>query len=177
MLREMVIIELISERNLWAFKTARLQALQDSPMAFGSSWAQESQFDDAEWRKRAANMSGERGVGFLAMDNDIPCGIIGAFPDEDHVGTAQIVSMWVAPTHRRSGLGTALMDAVRSWAQGRGIRILRLMVTSCNPSAMEFYWRNGFTMTGKTGPYPNDPLIVEHEMAHSVSAASSIELD
>jgi ribosomal protein S18 acetylase RimI-like enzyme len=164
----MTTIEPIDERNGWAFKIVRLRALQDSPLAFGSTYAREAQFDDAEWRKRTAYLSGERGIGFLAMDKNAPCGIIGALPDQDGPGTAQIVSMWVAPTHRRSGLGTALIDAVRSWSQTRGIRTLRLMVTSRNYVAMEFYRRNGFTMTGKTGPYPNDASIIEHEMALSL---------
>ena len=166
----MATIDPINERNVSAFKAARLQALRDSPTAFGSTYVRESQFDDAEWRKRTAYMSGDRGVGFLAMDNNTPCGIIGAFADEDDPGIAQIVSMWVAPTQRRSGLGTALINAVRSWAHARGVRTLRLMVTSCNHAAMKFYTRNGFTMTGKTGPYPNDPSIIEHEMAQSVPA-------
>ncbi|MBV8631870.1 MAG: GNAT family N-acetyltransferase [Silvibacterium sp.] len=162
----------INEQNVPAFKTIRLQALRDSPTAFGSTYACESQFDEAEWQKRAANLSGDRGIGFIAVDNDSPFGIIGAFPDECDARTAQIVSMWVAPTHRRSGWGSVLIDAVRSWAQAREIRTLRLTVTSCNYGAMEFYRQNGFAMTGKIFPYPNDPSIIEYEMAQSVPPTS-----
>jgi len=160
----------ISEQNIWTFKAVRLQALQDSPTAFGSTYARESQLTDAEWLKRVDNWSGERGVGFLAMDNDLPCGIIGVFLDENHPQQAQIVSMWVAPEYRRSGLGRALIDATRSWSQPRGVRTLSLMVTSCNHAAIEFYERIGFTMTGHTTPYPNDPSLIEYEMAQSLPA-------
>jgi ribosomal protein S18 acetylase RimI-like enzyme len=160
----------ITEQNVSAFKAARLQALQDSPTAFGSTYAQESRFSDAEWLKRVANMSGERGVGFLAMDNDTPCGIIGALLDQHEPDKAQIVSMWVAPAYRRSGTGTALIDAINSWSRTRGVRTLRLMVTSCNQGAIEFYRRNGFGMTGNTAPYPNDPSLIEYEMALSIAA-------
>lgn len=165
----MATLEPIDERNVWIFKAARLRALQDSPTAFGSTYARESQFDDAEWSKRTAYMSSEKGIGFLATENELPCGIIGAFLDQQEPDKAQIVSMWVAPEHRRRGIGTALIEAVRSWSRARGVRKLCLLVTNCNQAAVEFYKRNGFTMTGNTGPYPNDPSITEYEMAQSVS--------
>ena len=158
----------INEQNAGAFKAARLQALKDSPIAFGSTYAHETQFTDSEWLKRAANMSGKQGIGFLAMDNGAPCGIIGAFLDGDEPDRAQIVSMWVAPAYRRTGLGTLLIDVIRSWARTSGVRTLYLMVTSCNHAAMEFYHRCSFTMTGKTAPYPNDSSLFEYEMAQSV---------
>ena len=115
-------------------------------------------------------MSGEKGAGFLAMDNEIPCGIIGAFVDERDLDRAHIVSMWVAPACRKSGIGRRLINAIRAWARSRGVGLLRLMVTSCNQSAIDFYKRNGFAMTGNTAPYPNDPSLIEYEMAQSVPA-------
>jgi hypothetical protein len=50
--------------------------LQDSPSAFGSTFARESQFPDAEWLRRAVNMKGEERIGYLAMDNNRACGVI-----------------------------------------------------------------------------------------------------
>jgi ribosomal protein S18 acetylase RimI-like enzyme len=73
--------------------------------------------------------------------------------------------MWVDSAYRRTGAGTALIEALKSWAFARGLCELRLMVTSVNTSALRFYERLGFHMTGKTEPYPNDPAIIEHEMA------------
>jgi ribosomal protein S18 acetylase RimI-like enzyme len=43
------------------------------------------------------------------------------------------------------------------------------MVTSCNQDAVEFYMRIGFSMTGRTEPYPNDPALVEYEMSRQLS--------
>ncbi len=164
----MPILVPISQQNAEAYKRVRLEALQDSPTAFGSTYARESRFTDAQWLKRAANLSGKRGIGFLAMEGDAPCGIIGAFLDEHQRDKAQIVSMWVAPAWRRTGLGTLLIHAIRSWAQTSGVRTLNLMVTSCNQAAIEFYHRCGFTMTGNTAEYPNDSSLFEYEMAQSV---------
>jgi ribosomal protein S18 acetylase RimI-like enzyme len=164
----MVVLQQITTGNVTAFKTARLRALQDSPSAFGSTYARESQFPDAEWTSRAANMNGEKRIGFLAMDDEVPCGIIAGFRDEDDPTRAQVVSMWVAPAYRRRGVGSALIAAVRDGARTRGVAELQLMVTSRNHTAIEFYERLGFSLTGKTEPYPNDPSLIEYQMSQLV---------
>ena len=98
------------------------------------------------------------------MDKTTPCGIIGGYVDKNHPQRANVGSMWVAPTHRRTGLGTKLMDAVQLWARSHGAGELRLMVTGSNSTATAFYQRLGYTFTGNTEPYPNDPALVEYEM-------------
>jgi ribosomal protein S18 acetylase RimI-like enzyme len=70
----------------------------------------------------------------------------------------------VDPGYRRAGAGEQLIDAVIEWATSRAVRELKLMVTSVNLGAIAFYERMGFTMTGRTGPYPNDSAITEYEM-------------
>jgi ribosomal protein S18 acetylase RimI-like enzyme len=162
------VIEQISPENILAFKAVRLRALQDSPSAFGSTYARESQFPDAEWQKRAERWSGDTGVGYLAMELQIPCGIAGAFLDEHDPPRVHLISMWVAPTHRRTGLGRALVGAVQAWARMRGAHTLQLMVTNSNFAAIEFYKRIGFSMTGRTEPYPNDSALIEYEMSQAL---------
>jgi ribosomal protein S18 acetylase RimI-like enzyme len=61
-----------------------------------------------------------------------------------------------------------LIDAIVAWAAERGVRTIKLMVTSVNGGAMEFYRRLGFERTGRTEPYPNDPAVVEYEMVRVV---------
>ena len=75
----MPLLEQISTNDVLAFKTVRLRALQDSPAAFGSTYARESQFPDAEWLKRAANMNGEKAIGYLAMEMTAPAALSGRF--------------------------------------------------------------------------------------------------
>jgi len=48
------------------------------------------------------------------------------------------------------------------------------MVTSSNHAAMEFYGRLGFSMTGRTEPYPNDPALMEYEMSRRVGSTSGL---
>jgi ribosomal protein S18 acetylase RimI-like enzyme len=165
----LITVEPITDENMELFKAVRLSALQESPSAFGSTYAREVEFSESEWMARLERWSGVKGAGFLAMDGQAPCGIAGALLDLEETSRAQLVSMWTAPTHRRRGVGRLLVNAVLDWAKQREVKTLLLMVTSTNDSAARFYERLGFTMTGRTEPYTNDPAMLEHEMAKSVS--------
>lgn len=166
----MITIEPITPKHASMFKEVRLRALREAPYAFGSTYAREAAFDDAEWQARLERMRGEIGIGFLAMDGGAACGIVGAFLDAKDPSQALLVSMWTAPEHRQQGTGRLLVDAVVRWAQERGARTLLLMVTSNNDPAMRFYERLGFARTGRTEPYPNDPDVIEYEMARHLGA-------
>jgi GNAT superfamily N-acetyltransferase len=159
-----ITLRAISAADKDLYRETRLRALQDTPSAFGSTYAREAAFTDAEWQQRAANLASGHAIGYLALDGDLACGLIAALPSEEIPNCYTVVSMWVAPTHRRLGVGTLLIDGIKEWAESRNAHELRLMVTSNNPSAMDFYLRNGFTPTGHTGPYPNDAAVFEHEM-------------
>lgn len=167
----MISIEPLSLHLVEPFKTVRLTALEDTPTAFGSTFARESQFSHDDWLKRVSAWNNNRSVCYIAMDGDSPCGIAAGKCDEldeDTPQRAHLLSMWVAPAHRRSGLGTRLVNAVELWARNLGTRDLRLMVTSKNAAAIGFYQKYGFALTGKTAPYPNDPALFEYEMAKSL---------
>jgi ribosomal protein S18 acetylase RimI-like enzyme len=161
----MISIQPITPQNVPVFKAVRLRALQDSPHAFGSTYAREAQFSDDEWLRRAENWNGVTGAGFLAMDGDTACGIAGAFLDEKDPTQARLVSMWTAPTHRMRGAGALLVREAGNWARRAGATTMRLMVTSHNQSAQLFYERLGFTFTGVQEPWPNDPAHFEYEMS------------
>ena len=161
----MITVEHVSLPLIAHFKAARLRALKDSPSAFGSTYANESQLTDEDWVKRVAGWNSNGAICYLAMDSGVPCGIVGGKCVVRERKWVDVLSMWVAPTHRRAGLGKTLIDTVESWAVSLGASRLRLTVTSNNASAIDFYRRCGFEMTGKTEPYPNDPALFEYEMA------------
>jgi ribosomal protein S18 acetylase RimI-like enzyme len=164
----LIAIKPITSSNASLFRTVRLRALEDAPYAFSSSYERESQFPDSEWLARVERMNGESGTGFLAMDGDTACGIVAAFLDQNDATRAQLVSMWTAPTHRQQSIGRLLVNEVLEWAHSREVRTLLLMVTSNNEPAIRFYQRLGFTRTGRTEPYPNDPAVIEYEMSRPV---------
>src|SRR5580704_13343651 len=151
-----------------SYKTVRLRALKDTPSAFGSTFAHESQFSESDWHSRAANLCTPHSIGYLAYHQDEYCGIAAGFLDKEVPQTAELVSMWVATNNRRTSTGKLLVDAIESWARLCAAQTLRLMVTSNNLAAISFYERLGFIATGRTEPYPNDPTLIEYEMSKSI---------
>lgn len=80
--------------------------------------------------------------------------------------------MWTAPTHRQQGVGRLLVGEVVGWARSRNANTMLLMVTSNNQPALAFYERLGFRKTGRTEPYPNDPMVLEMEMSRTIPQSS-----
>ena len=93
----MVTIQPITTENALIFKAARLRALQDTPSAFGSTYARESQFTDADWVARANNWNGEKSILYMAMESEAVIGIAGSHLDHEDPTQAHLISMWTAP--------------------------------------------------------------------------------
>ncbi|WP_306316982.1 MULTISPECIES: N-acetyltransferase [unclassified Streptomyces] len=64
-------------------------------------------------------------------------GYILAGPDQH--GCCVIHELWVAPGQRGSGVGRALVDRVRAWARGRGLRPLIVHCSPGNQGGRAFY--------------------------------------
>ena len=161
----MVTLHPITQPLAAGYKAVRLRALADTPSAFGSTHARESQFTEADWQQRTANLCTPRYIGYLARRQDEYCGLAASFLNQANPQQAELISMWVAPNHRRTGAGRLLVEAIESWARKNGACTLQLMVTSSNLPSIAFYQRLGFTLTGRTEPYPNDPALIEYEMS------------
>ena len=142
--------------------------MRDAPSAFSSTYEKESLLSDVEWNERIGQWSGDHSVTYLAKDDGVPCGIVGAFLNSDDPMRAYLVSMWVAPTHRRHGIGAALVRRIVDWARAGNARSLELLVTSNNGGAIRLYERLGFAMTGKIAPHANDPSLGDCEMSRSL---------
>lgn len=168
--RIMTTLRRIGLDDLSVYRDVRLRALLDAPTAFGSTYAKESRFSDVEWSERVGRLDGERAIGYLAVDGDVACGLVGCFLDGSEPPRATLISMWVAPSHRRKGVGRALVEAVLEWAAGRGAGTVRLMVTSENHAARRFYESLGFNLSGVTDSYPNDPSLTELEMVRVLAS-------
>ncbi len=165
----MITLEPITPQNASIFKTTRLRALQDTPSAFGATFAKESLLTEADWVERAARWNGEKSILYLALDGGAAAGIAGSYLDQEDATRAHLVSMWTDPTCRQQGIGRLLVNEIIEWAHCRSALTLQLMVTSCNDSAIAFYKRLGFAFTGRTEPYPNDPALIEYEMSRPIA--------
>lgn len=80
--------------------------------------------------------------------------------DEEHT-ELKIGAMWVAPTVRRSGVGSGLIQSAIEWARSLGVLVASLWVTEQNAEAIAFYQRHGFESTETTDVLrPGSHLIV-----------------
>jgi ribosomal protein S18 acetylase RimI-like enzyme len=163
-----ITIEPITQQDAMILKEVRLRALLDTPSAFSSTYEKESLLSDADWIDRAARWSGGRSITYLAKDHCVPCGIVAAFLDENDTALAHLVSMWMAPTHRRRGIGAALVQTIFAWARMHNVQSLKLLVTSNNDAATRLYERLGFAMTGNKTPHANDPSLGDCEMIRNI---------
>jgi RimJ/RimL family protein N-acetyltransferase len=139
-----ITIQRIKPEQWQLLRELRLAALLDSPDAFGQSYDEALGQPDAEWRAAAQTASdGDRRTWFIARDmNGSAVGLVQARrrPPVDCL----LFSMWVAPSARRSGTGSQLVDAVADWGREWGARRVVLWVIAGNEAAMRFYDRIGF---------------------------------
>lgn len=67
----------------------------------------------------------------------------------------ELISMWVAPRHRGTGLAGRLIDGVVTWATARGQQTC-LMVRDDNIGAIRAYAHAGFIDHGVPRDWPAD---------------------
>ena len=146
-------------------RSIRLQALAETPMAFGSTLAEERAYPDALWHERAAGAAaGCDRATFVAERDGCWIGIVTGLA-RDQGAEPLLVSMFVDGNARRTGIGRALVDAVTAWARACGATRLTLWVTSDNYPAVRLYERCGFRATGGVQPLPHTPLMNECELS------------
>lgn len=160
----MVVVREVTAGDWELMRDMRLAALAEAPHAFGSTYAREVAFTEAQWRGRIS----DRSVTYLAYDEPggaAPAGLAGVHVED---GTAEVVSMWVRPGCRGRGVGEALVEATASWAKSRSFPALFLWVTESNAPARELYARCGFAPTGESQPLPSDPSLPEIRMRRAL---------
>lgn len=146
-------------------RAARLAALADAPLAFASTFDEESRRPDGAWELDAAARSqGRTSATFLAEDGGT-LGLVGAYRDDEDQETVELVSMWVAPEARGRGVGALLVERVLEWARAGGATCVGLWVTRGNDPAIALYRAAGFVPTGAEAPHPWHPCHAELRMA------------
>lgn len=148
----------------------RLRALADAPTAFGSTLAEEEARPGDAWDHQAGEeaRSATR-ARFVAEEHARWYGMAAGFVVPDQPETVQLVSMWVDPARRRSGVGAALVEAVVEWAHGRSAKRIELWVTTTNDPAKALYAQTGFAETQCVQPLPSNPTLVETLMVRGLA--------
>lgn len=97
----------------------------------------------------------DRGTFLLALEG---CRAVGCGAVRKVSGTTgEIKRMYVAPPVRGQGIGTALLQALESWARDAGIHRLVLETGDTQMDAIALYERAGFTQIPCFGPYAAAP--------------------
>jgi GNAT superfamily N-acetyltransferase len=105
---------------------------------------------------------------FLAYADNSPagCGGVQLVPATDHdAAYAEVKRMFVRPTHRRLGIGKAILHHLATHARQHGIHLLRLETGIYQQEAIALYEAFGFHRRGPFADYREDPLSVYLELS------------
>jgi GNAT superfamily N-acetyltransferase len=130
------------------FREVRLAALSEAPGAFGSRHADWVGAAENRWRARLTDVP----FTVVARSDEGPVGVASGAESGQVV---ELISMWVAPSQRGTGLAGRLIDQVVAWAASRG-QPTCLMVRDDNVSAIRAYMHAGFIDHGVPEDWPAD---------------------
>lgn len=146
------------------FREVRLASLQEAPRAFGSRYQDWVDAPEGRWRARLTDVP----LTVVARGGEGPVGVVSGADSE---GEVELISMWVSPDQRGTGLAGRLIEQVVGWATERGRRTY-LMVRDDNVAAISAYERAGFVDDGVPADWPADEP-PERRMWHVADAGGS----
>jgi len=127
-------------------RALRLQAMTDSPAAFGSTYERELARTTEDWRRWLAP-----DTTFILEASGEPTGLVTGSHDPEDSSVAHLMGMWVHPNFRGTGAAIELISSVKAWAGEMGASQVRLNVIGSNSRARRCYERAGFRATGHQG--------------------------
>lgn len=128
-----------------AYKQLRIEAVSDSPQAFGSNREQQLTHPDSFWQKRLEDAALGQGQWLLfARCNGALAGMIGAYQDEETPQEATVISVYVSPSARGRGISTLLMRAILDELRKAGIQKAWIGVNIEQKAALHLYLKSGF---------------------------------
>jgi ribosomal protein S18 acetylase RimI-like enzyme len=140
-------VEQIPPEDWQKYKALWLEALTNSPQAFGFSYDELASRTDEEWQEKIRKnlVEGSKSRMFIAKDGDNFIGMMGFF--EKRVGVANIFGVYVNPQYRGKKVGDKLMEAIlNSLKQELNFSEVELTVNKDQAAAVEFYKRQGFSV-------------------------------
>ena len=139
-----------------ALRQLRIAALQDAPDQFAETLECALARPEQEWVALAT-------WAYVAESEDVLVGLVFAYQDASDNAVGRVGGLWVAPDARRSGIGSALIEAALSWAKAAGKRRVRLWAVPETPGE-RLYRQCHFVPTGKQKEFPADDSRVVIEM-------------
>ena len=144
-------------RDTVALRAIRLEALADSPEAFGDSFERCVAWGEGEWTRRADEWNF-----YLAERDGRVVGMARGEVHDERPDTRWLFAMYVSPSARGTDVARRLVDTVGAWTLAEGVHALHLYVSSSMARAKRFYEKSGFLATGESVSGPEeDPRVFE----------------
>ena len=130
------------------FRELRLDALQDTPIAFPADYIVNVNHPMNFWEDRLK--TDEIGKLLFAEHQNQLIGMMGIRRGETSKTkhSATIWGVYVRPAWRGLHIAESLIEACIEWARSKNINIVKLGVTAASTSAVRCYQRCGFTIYG-----------------------------
>src|SRR3989344_8640659 len=140
----MIKVKNLSSARWKDYRNLRLEALRKDPIAFGSSYEEEINLPESEWRKRIKNtlfaMDGNKAVGMVVH-------VLGKKQKTKHI--ANIFGVYVNKKYRGLGIGKKLIEgALFQIRKDRNIIKIDLTVNPKQKEAVKLYKKYGFNIVG-----------------------------
>jgi RimJ/RimL family protein N-acetyltransferase len=131
------------------YRDLRLEALQDSPTAFGADYEKNLSHPPKYWEDRLTMEPDEETLFFAEHEGNL-IGMTGIFRGRSRKSRhgAWIWGVYVAPAWRGLRIAAELIDSCIAWAREKEIVVVKLGVSATNEPAIRCYERCGFTTYG-----------------------------
>ncbi|MDQ2623571.1 MAG: GNAT family N-acetyltransferase [Actinomycetota bacterium] len=151
-----MIITPATEDDWEAFGRVRLASLREPGSPQAASLGREEGFREPHWRLRL------RGAMYLlAWEDDArqrAVGVAGMMQEPGApVEERLIVALFVRPSHRRQGIGAALVRAATHWAAVDDAKVVSAWVVDDEEPAIALFEGSGFLPTGERVRMPRNP--------------------
>jgi ribosomal protein S18 acetylase RimI-like enzyme len=137
----------LDKSNYLDYRKIRLELLLDNKESFGSSYEEESLFNDEFWMDRLSKENVHTIGAYVGVE------IIGIIVLVKNVRRkmkhiAHINSMYVKPSFRNQGVAYSLLKYAENIATAAGVERLNLSVVDSNINAIKLYQKFGFIEYG-----------------------------
>lgn len=143
-----VVVREAMDSDAGQFRELRLDALQDSPIAFPADYMVNANHPTRFWEDRLK--TDEIGRIFFAEHENQLIGMTGIRRGESSKTkhSATIWGVYLRPAWRGLHIAESLIEACIEWAKLKDVNIVKLGVTAASTSAVRCYQRCGFTIYG-----------------------------
>jgi GNAT superfamily N-acetyltransferase len=150
--------------NDWEdLRAIRLEALSDTPEAYGSTYEESVRQSDALWKNAASTR-----LYYLAHRDGRVVGMVSGGFNDAYPGTRWLYGMYVTPSERGTGTAALLVRSIDDWAKRHGVSEVYLHVGSSVPRARAFYEKMGFRPTGESFTMDRDASLTLYTMVQEL---------